>query len=598
MDMNRDNFIKNKFKEDKYISKQANDVFKKFEDSILTPIEKHVSSGKVIRFNKFNSDINSNTNRDELNNLSNNNDNEQSNKAINISQNINNTDNSKSNYNLDSLFYKRMNRILSVAAVSLCAIVVGTGTMLYNRKPQTENINIITKSISVRNEELRLSNEQIVKENENNLIKAMLTGDNEVAIQLKQDFISLYNLNLPVEKQYKVNNINKNVKDLFVGNIISDKLPYVMLLMEDDTIEYVKIIDENANIKEKYEFNFYSQGRVLGLYDVVGFEQQKRQFSYSNDYYYYINAVRIDGKRKEIELENYNNWEDNETKIFDKLNQKYIDAYELNKSKTDDQGNEDNSRNNREGKEEYKEKYKDKKLFTLPKDSSCAYYIENESLYKIDIATNTEKCMVMGVVGYELNNIDGKMTVILYKDFSIIEYDSNCLYKQANVGSYTSSVAIIQKYGVKLELKQDGTIVMMINPGGLEQLGISKDETTIRENVMYNIYGAGEGVSEGKRFTNADAKKVIFENVGSSNTISIVYLKKDGTVVCMDIVEAIKTSNLYLTKKIIKDIDNIEGFTYDVSSKAKDGSGEYRTIWIIQKQSDGSKKNIELFYDD
>ena len=369
--MNRDGFIKRKFREDNYISEQANDVFDKFKNGILS---KQINSENQRAANKNNVVEFANTgshNQQEYVNYGKStveaNDNSKNSSISNITSiDFNKTANNNANRQLytdsEHLFYKRMNKILSIAAVSLCALVVGTGTMLFNRKPQVENIDIITKSVTVRNEELRFSTEQVVKEHENNLVKASLIGNNEVAIQLKKEFINFYNLNLSPDKQYKVNNINKKVKDVFVGNIVSNKLPYVMLLMEDGTAEYVRIIEENGYLSNNYEFNFYSQGIISGLYNVVGFEQNHRNYSYSSDSYYYINAIREDGRKKEIEIGYYNDWENTETKVYNKLNQKYIDEYEESQNRTTKKNAENTNITDREKAiEEIKKCLKDKK---------------------------------------------------------------------------------------------------------------------------------------------------------------------------------------------------------------------------------------------
>lgn len=326
MNMSRDNFIKKKFEEDNYISEQANDVFKKFQNSISNSKVTNQMYNRIS--NQESSHIDSQLNS-QINNQNNN----------RFSSHVNNfassqSNNTKNEYNNpEIIFYRRMNRFLSVAAVFLCAIIVGTGTIIYNRKNKVENIDIVTKSTSVRNEELKFSSEQVTKFHENDLIKVSLIGSRDVAIQLKQAFIELYDLNLSPYKQYKVNNISKDVKDVFVGNIVSDKTPYVMLLMDDETVEYIQILEDDFSSESRYEFNFESKGRINGLYNVVAFEQSSRYYSYSSDVYYYINAIKEDGQKREIDIGYYNGWDSNTTNVFDELNKKYIDKYEQEQQK-------------------------------------------------------------------------------------------------------------------------------------------------------------------------------------------------------------------------------------------------------------------------
>lgn len=212
------------------------------------------------------------------------------------------------------------------------------GTLVKNRPSKVENINILTtKSAIIKNEELQFSKEEILKNSENELIKAALLGNKKVAIQLKDEFIKLYNLNLSSEKQYEVGNISKNVENIFVGYMVSEEYPYVLLIMEDGTAECVQILNGVNIPSNNYEFNFYSQGKIQGLYNVVAFSQGSKYYYSSEDKYYYINAIREDGKKKCIELGYYNDWNDTVDDVYNMLNSKYID--EFNSSKNEEMNN-------------------------------------------------------------------------------------------------------------------------------------------------------------------------------------------------------------------------------------------------------------------
>lgn len=376
MNMNRDGFIKKKFQEDNYISDKANNVFDNFMKSIVNNQTNMKNDGitnnqtnmnnynfaqnqfnkeeKAIKQNPVNMNIQGNLQNTNNNitsftnykNIQNNNAVQEKYNKSNYNQNTNNSNvtqfSSANSIDSENLFYKKMNRFLSVAAVFLCAVVVGTGTVLYNRKPQIENVDITTKSISVRNEELKFSSEQVTKFYENDLVRVSLIGNRDVAVQLKSKLIDIYDLNLSPYKQYKVNGIVKDVDDVFVGNVGNENTPIVFLLMADGTVEYVNIIDDKFDSKSSYEFDFSSQGRIAGLYSVVGFEQSSRNFSYSNDKYYFVYAIKDDGKKKEIDVGYYNDWNSTTTYMYDELNQKYIDKHDEEVKKINEKKSKEN----------------------------------------------------------------------------------------------------------------------------------------------------------------------------------------------------------------------------------------------------------------
>lgn len=297
--MNKDDFIKNKIQGDKYIPSKVDDIFKNFK------LNNSNQANNVVEFNI-------NKNNCKTKDVSKN---EQFNQYNNLNQ-VSNQFKKQSTF----LIYKRINKLLSAVAVFLCVVLVGVGSLLKNRPSEIENIDIITKNILVKNTEYAFSNEDVRETSENNLVRALVIGKRQVVIQLKDDFINEYNLNLQSNKYYYVNNINKDIKDVFVGCMISNKIPYVMLVMDDGTVECIQIFNDEIKPDENYEFNFYSQGEIYGLYDVVGFEQRSRQYTNKEGYFYYINAIRSDGKKKEIELGFYNNWDNNVSYIYDSLN--------------------------------------------------------------------------------------------------------------------------------------------------------------------------------------------------------------------------------------------------------------------------------------
>ena len=92
----------------------------------------------------------------------------------------------------------------------------------------------------------------------------------------------------------------------------------------------------------KYEFNFYSQGKIQGLYNVVAFSQGSKFYYNSNEKYYYINAIRDDGKKKIIELGYFNDWDDTVDDVYNMLNENYIKKFNNSKKEEIDNNKSEN----------------------------------------------------------------------------------------------------------------------------------------------------------------------------------------------------------------------------------------------------------------
>lgn len=546
--MEKDDFIKKKFQEDDVITDKVNKVFEDFKKN----------SSKYIGDSKSISELKKNTN------------------------------NKNQNEKVISFFtYQNINKFLSVTAVFLCVVLVGMGTLLKNRSTEIENIDIITKSVSVKNQELMFSNEEVLKYSENNLVKASIIGDRQIAIQLKENFINLYNLNLSSEKQYEVTNINKNVKDVFVGCMISFDTPYVLLIMEDGTVECIQILYDRVVPTDNYEFNFFSQGKILGLYDVVGFEQCYRNYTNSNTLYYYINAIREDGKKKEIELGYFNNWNDDTSITYNMLNQKYIDKEEEKEVSDDEVDNKTNSE-----KENSNIKY-----IQSETDSNIAYYLENSDLYKIDLKTNNSISIASGVTSFYKEE-EGQLMAWLDEEYAINEIDYNIIFSEYDVSKASRVVEMKASDTIKVELKDDGSLTLQLLEGALEKLGL-KGKTDIKENVRYNIFAESEGVFNKKGYQIADAKTFIVGNIGPDEILSLVYAKTNDTIVCIDLKEAISSNNLSLKRLSVQGIKNIQVFIEDVlygTSEKGEKVKLYTTVFVIYREKNGNVARRDLSY--
>lgn len=339
----KDHLIKKKFQEDNFIPDRVNQVFEDFKKSNLNVYKENNLNNHIVEKDFYiNKKVQINNANSQFQNVNKKVNNEQIRDKNMQFPNMNQTKNTGQTKNVNSIFnYKNINKILSVAAVFLCVILVGMGTLVKNKPSNIENIDILTtKTVIIKNQELKFSNEEILKISENEMIKASLLGKRKVAIQLKKEFIQLYDLNLSPEKQYQVGNISKDIKNVFVGYMVSKEYPYVLLIMEDGTAECVQIINGINISSNNYEFDFCSQGKIKGLYNVVAFSQGSKNYFNSNEKYYYITAIKDDGKKKSIELGYYNDWNDTEDDIYNMLNERYIEEFYDNNEKIDNIVNE------------------------------------------------------------------------------------------------------------------------------------------------------------------------------------------------------------------------------------------------------------------
>lgn len=597
MDKFKDDYIKKKFENDNFIPPKVNNVFEDFKKN--------------------------------------------SSKYIVVSTGINepnkNTNNKNQNEKVVSFFtYKNINKFLSVAAVFLCVVLVGMGTLLKNRPIEIEKIDIITKSVSVKNQELMFSNEEVIKYSENNLIKASIIGDRQVAIQLKENFINLYNLNLSPEKQYEVTNINKNVKDVFVGCMISFDTPYVLLLMEDGTAECIQILYDTVIPTDNYEFYFFSQGKIEGLYGVVGFEQCYRKYTNKTGLFYYINAIREDGKRKEIELGYYNNWNDTSTNIYDSLNisnekenvnsnenvnNNIVDNNEQENINSTENGNEISSENNTEinnsnsnvnniqnstNIDPYLEENKHLSSmnpeyyrcslgnYCLRKldDLNNAYFVDENKLYRVNISEDKYTCMADGIYDVSFNQY-GELVAKLENKYSIYENDSNIVYAESDV-NVTNIIAQHEDYYLHLYVKQDGSLNVRILENGLKELGL-EGKTNLKEDIIYNIMPASGDESKQAEFPSANAQIAIIGKVGPSQRLSIVYYNQQKQIVTIDIVETIMKNDFGNARAAaVFDIPNCKGFEVSKADTVLNGEQlpPYDSVFAIVERN-GKEEKIE-----
>ena len=385
-----DKIIKSKFKNDNFISDKANSVFANFDSK------------------QFNSQAKNNSAKQS--------------ETVNDEQSVRHDPNNKEKHNnstktngkiIEVTFYQKMNRILSVAAVSLTVVLVGGSALYFNKggnifKKEPQTI-IYNESSLVQNEKLELSNEKILKEVEQGYVKVYMLGKKDIGINLKSVYWDKYGAKSESTDCYKVENITENVSDIFIGEISGYGVQCVFLLMEDGTIQY---IDLNCYTNGKFHF---VATKLEGLTDVVGFEQKSRKFAYSNTDYKYVNAIRSDGLRKEIELGIVNNWTDKETVNYNKLNEKYIKAH--NKESIVDDGTGDF-------------KVGDTEYWRLKNEKEYVYYKKDEKLYRVRQSDYSEECLATGAFG--MVRTEGGFKILLSKEYEIFILDKNIKYVDEN----------------------------------------------------------------------------------------------------------------------------------------------------------------------
>lgn len=381
-----DEIIKAKFKNDNQISDKANSVFANFNP-------KQVMNDSVER-------VETNTEQTIKHELK------------DKSQNINNAGKKI----IEVSFYQKLNRILSVAAVSLTVVLVG-GSAIYIGRSGNNKLNGQTESIVynqtylVKNEKLELSNEKITKEAEKGFVKVYMLGKQDIGINLTSTYWNQFDVEVKSTDCYKVANITENVSDIFIGEIGGAGMPYVFILMEDGTVQYVDLHCYRNNV-------FYFEATALqGLYDVVGFEQKTRKYSYSNTDYEYVNAIRKDGVRKEIEIGMVNNWNDKETVNFNRLNEKYIKAH--NKESIVDDGKGDFTVDNAE-------------YYSVTGETEYIYCKRNNNFYRMRKSDYNEECIATGVNGMARDYADGRISVYVGDKYEIYSLDKNIVFKNRN----------------------------------------------------------------------------------------------------------------------------------------------------------------------
>ena len=560
LDDEKDLLIKKKLQQDKTISSKANDIFKNFEKEYLTSDENKSKSTE-------DKDTKSNDNVIELKTHS---------------------------------FLRKIRNFTAVAASFLVAISVGTGVAIYSNvngnKGNTDytTINIDNGSTAsdytvaeVKNEEVKVEENVEKRVHENNLIKAVLTTDGNVAIQLKKDFLDYHKLKVDTTKMYKVSNITGNIKDIFVCSMVSKEIPYVLLLMEDGTVEVIQILNEETTGTKEYKFNFYDQGKIAGLKNVEKLEEKTEPLVDSEKDFYYVNAIMKDGSKKQIESLERVSMNDISTNRVTFNSQDSEKKYTI-----------------------YAEDDMYVQAFGWSGASNNVYYINDNCLYHKSLVDGTETKLVTGAKSIKIDD-DGTIIVKLKFTNFIHRNDQYIKLEQYNV---TDSKIIDQKEDDNMIvcLKSDGSITVELKKGSKKKVEAVE---YFKENYIYNFYAGSYSVHVYNEYSNYDPSKqgsnyysnataIYLDEIGTKGKKYLALTTKDGESVVVDIYEYIKTStsgtfegqpgdNKYvvLRGKYDKRVEKME--SCDLKVKFEDGSiKDCKSIEVIY--IDGKKTIIPV----
>ncbi|MBQ3408023.1 MAG: hypothetical protein IJH12_02310 [Clostridia bacterium] len=501
LDEEKDLFIKKKLQQDKIISSKANDIFKNFEiQNLASDNKKNKSENKTIEFH---------------------------------------TKNEKTKeHNL----YRKIKNFTAVAASFVVAVSVGAGVALYgasNKKTEDNNSQVTSVNINggstasdytvaeVKNEEVKVEENKEKKVHENDLIKAVLTTDGNVAIQLKKEFLNLYKLRLDSSKMYKVSQINGEVEDVFVCSMESKEFPYVLLLMKDKTVDVVQILNGETTPYDTsdYEFNFYDQGKIEGLKNISGFEEETEPRADSDELYYYVSAIKTDGTKKIIDSLEHINMTDVSNNVISYSSQDGNKTYKIMANEGD-----------------YIQAY------GWTGASNNVYYINDNCLYHMSIVDGKKTKLITGVESIKTDE-DGFIIAKLKFSNCIHKYDQYLKIEGYNV---TDSKVIDKRENEELTLclKEDGSITLELKQGAKEKLG-AKD--TFKENYIYNFYAKEYSVQVYNEYSNYDVRKqgvnnyanasaIYLGEIGTKDKICVAYATKDNKTIEIDIESYLKNS--------------------------------------------------------
>ena len=479
-DEQMDKIIKAKFKDDNEIPSKVNSVFENLGSKL--------NKDKIVNFKEKSNSIKNKTN------------------VKNKSIKENNFDKKIVHDN----FYKKINKILGIAAVTLTVILVGGTTIYLNNNSKKINNNepeVIeyTKTYLVKNEKLKLSNETIHKQVENGYVLAYMLGKRDIGINLTSKYWNIYGKEVLSTDCYKVDGIDEDIEDIFIGEIGGYGVPYVFLLTEKGTIQYIDLDCYKNNV-------FYFTAKKLeGLDNVVGFEQKTRKYSYSDTDYEYVNAIRNDGLRKEIEIGVVNNWNDNKKVNYDKLNEKYINAHNGSNIINDNKGD---------------FRVDNITYLSINGEKEYVYCKKNDKFYKVKRSDMSEQCLASGIIGYIRDNADGRLSVMLSNNYEIYSLDKNIVFKNRNG-------EIINYVNNNVDNKNEEESSDIIDGNNNSNVNYTEETNHKIIKKLYPNGWAGSSMQEIRLYDNGDVYQVTYNGEGNTeqNIISSELIAKNADTI-------------------------------------------------------------------
>ncbi len=479
----------------------------------------------------------------------------------------------------------------SRTAINGKIVKTGTGEEITIKNEEVKPEDIKEKNIQNNNS----NNESyIINEQEDEYIKVVVMNDNRVLIKLKDEYLRKMNWEGSLDNYIEIEGINKQVYDIFI-----DKGNAVLLLMEDGTVEYAKILNkQDSDFKEIY---FFDNGQIEGLTNISRFEQKEEKIWNSDEKYYYVIAISVDDKEKEISYTEYNDMEQEyEEKSFTSqdIEQGEEKVYEI---KAD--------------------KHESYNVHNWVETENGVYYKKDSNLYYMSFIDGYTTRIATGIESV-FEDETGDITARSKKDgFILHEMDTGI-----KIWDYDVRLsAIVEKQEneyIILTRKLDNSLNLEFKPGAIKELfennpdykidkGSNSNEVKYLENYVYNFYITENTIQNPLGEVYADASIMHLGTSGIDSKMCIVYASSDGKLCEVDLYEYMmndKTgrfhiNNDYNWKQYDEEVQEIKTVKCDVEYEngttgicdvqeyvIKGGEGFYNLIRTPQDETFGIVK--------
>ena len=316
-------------------------------------------------------------------------------------------------------------------------------------------------------------------------------------------------------------------------------------------------------------FEFYDQGKIEGLKNIEKFEEKTEPWIDSEKDFYYVNAIKKDGTRKQIDNLEYVNMNDVSTNKVTFKSQDGEKTYSI-----------------------YADEENYIQAFGWAGASNNVYYINDNCLYHKSLVDGTETKLVTGV-GSIYTDEDGNIVVKLKFESFIHSYDQYIKFEQYNV---TDSKIIDQKEDDNFIvcLKEDGSITVELKKGSKDRIGTIE---YFKENYIYNFYVGDYSVHVYNKYSNYDSRKqgsnyysnataIYLDEIGTTGQTYFAFATKDKELITINIYEYVKNT-------IDGSFEGETGLDYHIISRGKHDKliDELNPIDLKVNLEDGSTKD-------